>query len=272
MENLRNRRQTKFLSTEPEAKTCTLKRTFLNFQIIQDSLVSVNFTQSSFFWNKPTPVGAAVLDLSKIVLYKFNYNEMKPKFGDSLKVVYKDTDSLLYRRETDDLYSDMESFKHLLDLSDYPQNHKLFDSTNKKVPLTMKDELNGQIMLEATCLRSKLYSIKFESGIKQSAKGVQKCVKKSLHHDLLNDVLYSRGNIRKNVTQIQSQEHQLLVTQISKIVMGAFDDKRFTLEDGIQSFTYGHYSLEQTSTFCHVLFGSTDFSFEHYRLLSFNIV
>ena len=188
-ENLRNRRQTKFLYTEPEAKTCTLKPTFLNFQIIHDSLVSVNFTQSSFFWNKPTPVGAAILDLSKIVLYKFHYSEMKPKFEDSLKVVYKDTDSLLYRIETDDLYSDMESFKHLLDLSDYPQNHKLFDSTNKKVPLTMKDDFNGQIMLEATCLHSKLYSIKYESGIKQSAKGVQKCVKKTLHHDLFNDVL-----------------------------------------------------------------------------------
>ena len=156
MENLRNRRQTKFFSTEPKAKTCTLKPTFLNFQIIHDSLVSVNFTQSSIFLNKPTPVGAAILDLSKSVLYKFHYNEMKPKFGDSLKVVYKDTDSLLYRIETDHLYSNMESFKILFDLSDYPQNHKLFDFTNKKVPLTMKDELNGQIMLEATCLRSKL--------------------------------------------------------------------------------------------------------------------
>ena len=132
MENLRNRRQTKFLSTEPEAKTCTLKPTFLKIQIIHDSLVSVNFTQSSIFWNKPTPVGSAILDLSKIVLHKFHYNEMEPKFGDSLKVVYKDTDSLLYRIETNDLYSDMESFKHSLNLSDYPQKHKLFDSTNKK--------------------------------------------------------------------------------------------------------------------------------------------
>ena len=140
MENLQNCRQTKFLSTEPEAKTCTLKATFLNFQIIHDSLVSVNFTQSSILWNKPNPAGAAMLDLSKIVLYKFLYNEMKPKFGNSLKVVYKDTDSLLYRIETDDLYSDMESFRHLLDLLDYPQNHKLFDSANKKVRLTMKDE------------------------------------------------------------------------------------------------------------------------------------
>ena len=55
MENLRNRRQTKLLSTEPEAKICTLKPIFLNFQIIHDSLVSVNFTQSSFFCKKPTP-------------------------------------------------------------------------------------------------------------------------------------------------------------------------------------------------------------------------
>ena len=236
MENLRNCRQTKFFSTELEAKTGTLKPIFLNFQFIHDSLVSLNFTQSSIFWNKPTPAAAAILDFSKNVLYKFHYNEMKPTFGDSLEVVYKNTDSLLYRIETDDLYSDRESSKHLLDLPDFLQNHKLFDSTNKRVPFTMKDELNGQIMLEATCLRSKLYSIKYESGIKQSAKGDQKCVKKPLHHDLFNDVLSSRGNIRKNVTQIQFQQHQLLVTQISKIVMSAFDDTRFILQDGIQSF------------------------------------
>ena len=174
---------------------------------------------------------------------------MKPKFGNSLNVVYKDTDSLLYRIETDDLYIYIESFKHLLDLSDYLQNHKLFVSTHKKVPLTMKDEMNGEIMLEATCLRSKFYSIKYESGIKQSAKGVQKCVKKTLHHDLFNDVSSSRGNIRKNVTQNQSKHHQFPVTQINKSVMSACDDKRFILEDGFQSFAYGHYSPEQTSTF-----------------------
>ena len=70
-----------------EAKVCTLKPDFLNFQIIHNTLVSVNLTQSSIFWNKPTPVGAAILDLSKIVLYDFHYNEMKTRFGSSLTVV-----------------------------------------------------------------------------------------------------------------------------------------------------------------------------------------
>ena len=103
MENLRSRRKTKFLSTTMKAKVFKLKPNFLNFQIIHDTLVSVNLTQMSIFWNKTTHVGAAILDLSKIVLYDFHYNEMKTRFGSFVTVVYKDTDSLLYRIQTVDL-------------------------------------------------------------------------------------------------------------------------------------------------------------------------
>ena len=102
---------------------------------------------------------------------------MKPRFVNKIKVCYKDTDSLLYRVENENLYSEMATFKHLLDLSDYPEEHFLHDKTNKKVPLTMTDELQGKALSEVVCLRSKLYSIQFEGGVKQSAKGVQKSVK-----------------------------------------------------------------------------------------------
>ena len=74
------------------------------------------------------------------------------------------------------------------------------------------------------------------------------------------------------MTQIKSQQHQLLVTRINKIVLSAFDDKRFIFEEEIQSFAYGHYPLGQTSTSCNVFFGSTECALEQYRLLSFNIV
>ena len=97
---------------------------------------------------------------------------MKPRFGDKIKVCYKDTDSLLSRVETENLYSEMAAFKHLLDLSDYPEEHFLHDKTNKKVPPTMTDELQGKVLSEVVCLRSKLYSFQFEGGVKQSAKGV----------------------------------------------------------------------------------------------------
>ena len=107
----------------------------------------------------------------------------------------------------------MESFKNLLDLSDNLKTHNLQDPTNKKVHLTMKDELNGKVMLECTSLRFKLYNIKFEIGLKQSAKGIQKVVKKTLHQDLLIEILAEKNNIERSAAQIQSQQHQILMTR-----------------------------------------------------------
>ena len=64
-------------------------------------------------------------------MYNFNYEEMVPRYSPSkLKVLYKDTDSLLYRVETTDLYNVMATFKHLVDFYDYPREHALYDPTN----------------------------------------------------------------------------------------------------------------------------------------------
>ena len=73
----------------------------------------------------------------------------------------------------------MATFKHLLDLSGYPEEHFLHDKTKKKVSLMMTDELQRQVLSEVNCLRSKLYSIHFGTGAKQSARGVQKVSKRS---------------------------------------------------------------------------------------------
>ena len=52
--------------------------------------------------NKPVCLGQAILDLSKIVMYVFRYDYMKPKYGGNLKLCYMDTDSLIYRMQTKD--------------------------------------------------------------------------------------------------------------------------------------------------------------------------
>ena len=142
---------------------------------------------------------------------------MLPRYGsDQLKVVKKDTDSLLCRIQTNDLYADMSTFKHLLNLSDYPEDHILIDKTNKKVPLSMTDELNRKILKEVVCLRSKLYSIDCLGGTKQSAKGVQKTVKKTLHHSLYKNCLLSKSTVRKEMTQLKSVGHQIVVNSVKK--------------------------------------------------------
>ena len=103
MENLRNRRGIVFVNDKKQAEAYFQKPNFKGFQIIHDTLVSVALSPDKIKWSKPTPVGASILDLSKLCLYRFHYEEMKPRYGDRLKVCYKDTDSLLYRIETNDL-------------------------------------------------------------------------------------------------------------------------------------------------------------------------
>ena len=89
----------------------------------------------------------------------------------------------------------MASFKHLLDLSDYRKDHYLYDPSNKKVPITMTDEFQGKVLREVVCHRSKLYTIDYVGGKKQSANGVKKSVKKILNHDLFRQWLFSEEKV-----------------------------------------------------------------------------
>ena len=244
MENLRRRGSLRVVTTEAQAETFIQRAMFKNFKIFSNNLVSVSLRVSSVLWNKPKPVGATILDLSKLSLYKFHYEEMLPRYGsDRLKVVYKDTDSLLYRIKTADSYEDMSTFKHLLDLSDYPEDHFLHDKFNKKVPLMMTGELNGKVLKEVVCLRSELYSIDYLGGTKQSAIGVEKSVEKTLHHGLFKNCLLSKSVLREEMTQLRSVGHQVVVNAVNKIALSCFDDKRYILDDTVSSLSCGHYSL-----------------------------
>ena len=55
------------------------------------------------------------------------------------------------------------------------------------------------------------------------------------------------NNICRVNTQIRLEQHQLVVTQVNKTALSAFDDKRFLLDCSVKSFAYGHHSLRQSS-------------------------
>jgi len=42
---------------------------------------------------------------------------------------------------------------------------------------------------------------------------------------------------------IQSEKHELYTEEINKIALSAEEDKRITMEDGINTKAYGHFSL-----------------------------
>ena len=80
METLRKRSAIKFVSNPKQAETFVQRASFKSFQIISQDLVSVSFKNSYVVWTKPTPVGAAILDLYELSLFKFHNEKMIPRY------------------------------------------------------------------------------------------------------------------------------------------------------------------------------------------------
>ena len=113
------------------------------------------------------------------------------------------------------------------------------------MPLKLPDELKGDIVTKAVFLKPKACSVKSLQTVKQSAKGVSKHVKKTLHYDKFKDMLKPKSPLRKLVTSITSDKHTLNITESNKNALSAFDDKRYYLSDGVRSYAYGHYKIGQ---------------------------
>ena len=57
--------------------------------------------------NKPIYLVMAVLDISKILMYEFWYDYIKPNYGDRAKLCYTNTGSFVIYNKTEDFYKDI---------------------------------------------------------------------------------------------------------------------------------------------------------------------
>ena len=93
---------------------------------------------------KPIYLGLSILEISKILMYEFWYDYMKPKYGDNVKLCYTDTDSFIMHIKTEDFYKDIaDDVEKRFDTSNYEVDRPLPTGKNKKVIGLMKDELGG---------------------------------------------------------------------------------------------------------------------------------
>ena len=174
----------------------------------------------------------SVLDLSKLLMYKFHYEYVKNKFD--AKLLFTDTDSLVYEIKREDVYELSYSDKHLLDFSNYPVNLKYYDITNGNVLGKMKDEFKGVPISEFIGLKSKMYSLISVDDEVNKANGVNK----KIRHKEFVDALFNRKVIRHSVNRIQSKLHRVGTCDVYKISLSCFDDKRYVLDDGINTLAY----------------------------------
>ena len=79
--------------------------------------------------NKPIYVGFSILELSKLLMYKSHYDYVCNKYD--AKLLFTDTDSLVYEINGEDAYEHCFKDRELFDFSGHSIDSKYYDSTNK---------------------------------------------------------------------------------------------------------------------------------------------
>ena len=176
MENIRKRINVRLVNNSKDYVKCVSKPNFISQKIFSKKFVAIHQIKSVLTLDKPIYVGFSILELSKLLMYKFHYEYIKNKFD--VKLLFTDTDILVYEIKRKDVYEVSYSDKHWFDCSNYPVNSKYYDPANKCVLGKMKDEFKGEIISEFIGLKSKMYLL-ISAGDKEvsKAKGVNKKVK-----------------------------------------------------------------------------------------------
>ena len=125
-ENLRNRVNVELVTDACLLRKRVAKPTFCRGKPITDCLTVIQ--------NRPIYVGFTVLGLSKLHMYDFHYNHMRVKYPrvNQLRLLFTDTDSLVYAVQTEDIYKMATDAANRYDFSEYPLDHPLYNVSNRK--------------------------------------------------------------------------------------------------------------------------------------------
>ena len=257
-ENLTKRTDIKLVNSKKVCQKLINKPHCRRFQVFTGELAAIEMQKVKCLINKPTYVGFAVLELSKLHMYKFHYDHLKAWYPEA-ELLFTDTDSLVYHIETNDLYAELATHREYYDFSNYPANHPLFGEENKMVLGKMKDESSGLIITEFVGLRPKMYSYTTlhpakiagqPDTLKESkrAKGIQRSASDAIRHaDYLAQIRVPQENY-VNIRRIGQKHHRVYTMESMKRGLCAFDDKRYLLEDGIHTLAHGHHRIREKQT------------------------
>ena len=241
IENIRKRQNVFLIDNREKAAKLTSRPNFERATIFDKKLLAIHLKKTEIYFNKPVYVGQAILDLSKLLMFDFHYNFIQKKYSyKKARLLFTDTDSLMYQIRTEDFYKDIkDDIKTRFDTSDYPRGHESGIQTglNKKVIGMFKDEVAGRQITHFVGLRPKMYSFKIEeSNTAKKLKGIKKnVVKKQIEFEDYVDCLKTGKKQMRSMNIIRSENHDIYSKEVNKLALSGEDDKRILCKDKVNT-------------------------------------
>ena len=102
MENIRKHRDIKLVTTDKKRSKLVSEPKFHAINFISENLSIIEMKKTKIKMNKPIYLGLSILEISKILMYEFWYDYIKPKYNDNVRLCYMDTDSFVMNIKTND--------------------------------------------------------------------------------------------------------------------------------------------------------------------------
>lgn len=141
-----------------------------------------------------------------------------------------------------------------LDTSNYPSSHTCQRTERKKLPGTFTDETGAKTIREFASLRAKAYGYSLVGEEKIKAKGISRAVVKNrMTLDNYKNCLFEGLNQIKpkdtysayrNMTSFRSYKHEVKTISTNKLALNRYDDKRYVMENRIDTLPWGHYRIK----------------------------
>ena len=109
IENIRKYRDIKLVTTNRKKSKLVSGPNYHTINLISEDLSIFEMKKTKVKMNKPIHLGLSILEISKILMYEFWYDYMKPKYNDNVRLCYMDTDSFVMHIKTNDFYKDIAS-------------------------------------------------------------------------------------------------------------------------------------------------------------------
>ena len=255
LENKRNRCEIVLCTSPHQHVLAASKPKFRCSRVFSDDLVAAVMTKVNVELDSPIAIGAAVLDISKLIMYELvnvHLAKYQAEFNCKIEIVRGDTDSLFLQVTGVDLYATLYprmAADGLLDTSNYPKNHPLFSNAYNAKLGCVKDEGKGEVFTEFILLRPKSYSMWCSSNdklSKKTCKGIARRNVKKFTHQQYQEVYQSHREIITTCRRIQPIAHTCYNMEQRKRALSVVDDKRAWVTHN-SSLPYGHHALLQSA-------------------------
>ena len=190
-------------------------------------------------------IGFSILELSKFIMTSLYYKVIKPAFNNRCTLLFSDTDSYCLLLPAQSLEEGLSRISPVMDFSNLPQDHPLYDKSRKNIAGYLKLETNIHDPITSFIgLRAKTYAFETESGKMESkCKGIKRCVRRNLRMEHYRRCIEKKDIQRATQYTLNSKSHKVRMMKTNKICYTSFEEKRFLFRCGIHSVPYGSFLI-----------------------------